>query len=66
LSDQFDKHDRKLKLVGFSNILSLTTTMPMAERTSYIQKMYENMMKKSNGELVPQTDDICLVGFRVE
>lgn len=66
LSDQFDKHDRKLKLVGFRDILSLTTTIPMAERTSYIQKMYENMMKKPNGELVSQTDDMCLVGFRVE
>lgn len=66
MNDQFDKNENKLKLAGFKEILSFIFTVPMAERASYLQKFYENLMKKPDGDLVEQTDDMCLVGFKVE
>jgi len=66
MNDQFDKNNKKLKTSGLRQMLSDVSTVPIAERASYIQNFYENLMKKDNGELIEQTDDMCLVGFRVE
>lgn len=65
MNDQFNFEDKKIKLPLFRQIISNITSIPMAERAMFVQRTYEKLMRKENGEMIEQVDDMCLVGFRV-
>lgn len=66
MSDQFDKDEKKLGIARFRKMLPHLSTIPMVDRASYLQKYYETLMRKDDWKIVSQTDDMTMVGFKVE
>lgn len=66
MSDQFDGIDQnKLKMSWFRAFLLTLSHVPVEQRSAHLKKLYDNHMKKPDGTLCAQTDDMILASFEV-